>query len=328
MAYSAGDVNLRQTDDIHALEFEIVDLFAAFRTFVRISETGSFSAVAREAGATQPAISRQLASLEQHLGARLFQRSTRSLTLTEDGRDLLGHVRHVIEAVEETEAAIGRRRSSPAGLVRLGCPSVFGRLYIAPRIGLLLERYPELAVELAITDDVVDMVQEGLDLSVRVGEVGDASLVARRIGTTTASLVASVEYLERHGEPSHPKQLAEHACIIFTRVSDPETWVFNGPDGTETVRVGGRFRTNGIEAALSGVVSGLGISRVPSWMFRDELAAGQVRKIMKDWTPRPRPIFAVYPSRRFLAPRTRAVIDFLVNELRLDPVISSYGAAA
>ncbi|MCW3473854.1 LysR family transcriptional regulator [Limobrevibacterium gyesilva] len=302
-----------------------MDLLAAFRTFVRIAETGSFSAVAREVGATQPAISRQIAALEDHLGARLLQRSTRSLRLTEDGTALLAHARLVLEAVEETEAAIGRRRSAPAGMVHLGSPAVFGRLYIAPRIGSLLGRYPELSVDLMLADDVVDMVQMGLDLSIRVGAVTDASLVARRVGSTASIAVAAPAYLARRGEPQHPADLTAHECIIFTRIAAPETWQFDGPDGTVPVQINGRLRSNSIEAVLEAALAGLGVALLPTWMLRDEVRAGRLKAVLKAWQPRRRAISVVYPSRRFLAPRTRAVIDFLVDEFRLDPVISAYG---
>lgn len=304
-----------------------MDLVAVFRTFVRITETGSFSAVAREMGATQPAISRQIAQLEEHLGARLFQRSTRSLTLTADGRDLLEHARQVLDAVAQTEAAIGKRKSSPSGLVRLGCAGSFARLYVAPRIGRLLARYPDLSVEVCASDDVVDMVQAGLDLTIRVGDVTDGALVARRVGTALASVVASAAYLDLRGEPSHPSHLAEHDCVLFTRLADPELWTFSGSQGEVSVRVAGRLRTDSIEAAAAMVVAGAGISRIPAWILPDEIASGQVQTILRDWRPRPRPIYAVYPTRRFLAPRTRAVIDFLVDELRLDPLVSAYGEA-
>ncbi|MBU6497200.1 MAG: LysR family transcriptional regulator [Rhodospirillales bacterium] len=302
-----------------------MDLLAAFRTFIRIAETGSFSAVAREVGATQPAVSRQIAALEDHLGARLLQRSTRSLRLTEDGTDFLTHARLVVEAVEETEAAIGRRRTAAAGLVRLGAPSVFGRLYIAPRIGLLLDRYPELAVELLLTDDVVDMVQEGLDLSLRVGAISDAALVARRVGMTASQAVAAPEYLARRGTPQHPADLAGHDCVIFTRGQTPNTWSFMGADGPAPVEVTGRLRVNSIEAVMEATLTGIGIALLPSWMIGDTVRRGRLQRVLKAWTPRQLPISVVYPSRRFLAPRTRAVIDFLVDEFRLDPVISAYG---
>lgn len=302
-----------------------MDLLAAFKTFVRITETGSFSAVAREIGATQPAISRQVAQLEEHLGVRVFQRSTRSLTMTEDGRDLLTHARLVLDTVAEAEAAIGKRRTSAAGLVRIGCPTVFGRIYIAPKIGGLLERYPGLTIDLSVADDVVDMVQAGLDLAIRVGEIADPSLVARKLGSTTPTTIASHNYLQKHGEPAEPGELVNHECIVLTRGPDPNEWVFTGPEGTVTVPVRGRFRSNGIEAVLAATMNGIGISRMPAWMAKDALQTGQVRRILAGWRPKSRPIFAVYPSRRFLAPRTRAVIDFLVDEFRLDPLISAYG---
>jgi DNA-binding transcriptional LysR family regulator len=305
-----------------------MDLLAAFRTFARVAETGSFSAVAREAGATQPAISRQVAALETYLGVRLVQRSTRSLTLTEDGRDLLAHVRLVLEAVEQAEAAIGRRRLAPAGVVRLGSPTVFGRMYLAPHVGSLLARYPELSVELVLADDVVDMVQAGLDLSIRVGEITDAGLVARRVGTTTSMAVASPAYLEGRQEPQHPADLVNHECVILTRRADPETWVFSGADGTAVpVRVAGRLRANSVEAVLEAALAGAGVALVPTWMLRDELRSERLVALLRAWQPPRRPISVVYPSRRFLAPRTRAVIDFIVDEFRLDPAISAYGVA-
>jgi DNA-binding transcriptional LysR family regulator len=302
-----------------------MDLLSAFRTFVRITETGSFSAVARELHATQPAISRQVAALEAHLSVRLFQRSTRSLTLTEDGRDLLSHARVVIEAVEEAEQAIGRRRASPSGLVRLGAPTVFGRTYIVPHLSSLLERYPDITLELVTGDDVVDMIHERLDVSIRVGQIDDPTLVARKVGSTFSQPIASASYLEEHGIPQTPADLAGHECILFTRNENPAEWNFSGPQGAVTAPVNGRFRTNSIEAVLAGVVAGRGIAMVPLWMMRAELSRGEVRPVLQQWRAPSRAISAVYPSRRFLAPRIRAVVDFLVAEFRLDPVISPYG---
>lgn len=304
-----------------------MDILAALRTFTRVAESGSFSAVAREMGATQPAISRQVAALEEYLGARLIQRTTRSLTLTEDGRDLLGHARRVLDAVEETEAAIGRRRSSPSGLVRLATSVTFGRLYVVPRLPRLLDRYPDLQMELSLSDGVVDLVSHGIDVGIRIGQVADTSLVARRIGSAARVVVASAEYLEEHGEPAHPGDLAKHQCIIFVGSATPNEWRFDGKDGSTTVHIDGRFRTDSGEAVRQAVLSGLGVSMLPAWLFPEELATGQVKPLLRDWQPQRSPIHAVYPSRRNLAPRTRAVIDFLVEEFRLVPVISSYGEA-
>jgi DNA-binding transcriptional LysR family regulator len=167
------------------------------------------------------------------------------------------------------------------------------------------------------------MVQEGLDLSIRVGPVGDAALVARRVGSTTALAVAAPEYLAAHGEPAHPAELATHECIIFTRTPDPGLWIFNGADGEVPVAVSGRLRCNNIEAVMTAAVGGLGVALLPTWMLHEDLGAGRLVALLRGWQPPRRPISIVYPSRRFLAPRTRVVIDFLVDEFRLDPAISA-----
>jgi DNA-binding transcriptional LysR family regulator len=301
-----------------------MDLIAAFRAFSRVAESGSFSAVARETNTTQPAVSRQIAALEDHLGVRLLHRTTRSLALTEDGRDLLGHANRVLEAVEETVSSVGRGRASPSGLVRIGSTVSFGRLYIAPRVGTLLARYPDMRVELDLSDSVTDLVHEGLDMAVRIGEAPDSGLVARRIAVADMACVAARDYLERRGRPERPEDVSTHECVIFTRRGGNE-WVFHGPEGQVRVPVSGRFRTDSAEAVRQAVIAGVGIALGASWLFRDALLAGEVEELLPAWRPPPTPIHAVYPSRRYLAPRTRAVIDFLVEEFRLDPVISAYG---
>ena len=302
-----------------------MDLLAALRTFVRVAETGSFSAVAREVGATQPAISRQIGALEQHLDARLIQRTTRSLTLTEDGRDLLEHARRVLDCVEETEAAIGRRQGAPSGLVRITTPSAFGRLYVAPLMRRLLERYPELSVELRMSDVVVDMVTSGIDLAIRGGTVHEASLVSRRVGSSARYVIASAEYLARNGVPEHPSDLARHSCVVFMQSETPNEWRFDGPGGAVAVEIAGRFRTDSSEAMREAVLTGVGLALAPSWVFGTDLTSGRVQAVLQRFQAEQVPIHAVYPSRRNLAPRTRAVIDFLVDEFRLDPAISTYG---
>ena len=302
-----------------------MDLLAAFRTYVRVAESGSFSAVARETGATQPAISRQVAALEEHLGARLIQRTTRSLALTEDGRDLLGHALRVLDAVDEAEAAVGRRHDAPSGLIRLAAPASFGRLYVAPRMPRLLARYPDLLVELRMSDSVADLVADGIDLAIRGGTITDASLVARRIGSSARQVLGSAEYFRRHGEPAQPSDLSGHSCVVFLNNPSPFEWSFNGTEGEVTVPVTGRFRTDSSEAVREAVTGGVGLALVPAWQFADDLATGRVRPVLQGFQAQAVAIHAVYPSRRNLAPRTRAVIDFLLDEFRLDPAISSYG---
>lgn len=302
-----------------------MDFLVACRIFIRVAETGSFSAVARESGTTQPAISRQIAALETHLQTRLVQRSTRSLTLTGDGHDFLGQARLVVETVEQAEAVVGARHGAVSGVVRLGSPLAFGQRYVAPRLGALLARHPALSLELSLTDDVVDMVQARLDLAVRVGPVSDPTLVARRVGSSSHAVVAAPEYLAAHGEPQRPEDLAHHDCIIFTRLPHPDTWELVGPEGVVPVAVSGRYRTDSPEAAVAAAVAGAGVAEVPAWLTHDAERAGLLRRLLVAWQPERRPISLVYPSRRFLAPRTRAVIDFIAGEFRLDPAISAYG---
>jgi DNA-binding transcriptional LysR family regulator len=304
-----------------------MDVLAAFRVFVRVAESQSFSAVAREMGTTQPAVSRQVAALEEHLGARLIQRTTRSLGLTEDGRDLLGHARRVLDTVEEAEASVGRRHTMPGGLVRLGTSSTFGRLYVAPRIPRLLERYPELSLDLRMSDGLSDLVAEGIDVAIRVIAVQDSSLVARKIGSYRRIAVASASCIAEHGEPQHPAELARLPCIVFTGSPNPGEWRFEGPDGPVTVNVSGRFRTDNGEGVREAVLAGLGFVVLPIWFFGTELSDGRLQPVLTGWEPPRNAISAVYPSRRNLAPRVRAVIDFFLDEFRIDPIISSYGEA-
>ena len=304
-----------------------MDLIVAFRVFLRVAESGSFSAVAREAGTTQPAVSRQVSALEEHLGARLIQRTTRSLTLTEEGRALLDHARRVLDSVEEAEAAVGRGHPVVGGLVRIAAPASFGRLYVAPLMPRLMDRHPDLLVELRMSDTTADLVADGLDLALRAGRVSDAGLVARRIGASPRQVFASVDYLARNGTPEHPSDLVRHECVIFLQLAAPHDWRFDGPDGEVAVHVGGRFRTDSSEAVREAVLGGIGVALSPSWMFGDELATGQVRAVLGGYRAGQVPIHAVYPTRRHLALRTRTVIDFLADEFRLDPAISSYGAA-
>ena len=303
-----------------------MDLLASLRVFLRVAETGSFTAVARELGVTQPAVSRQLVALEEHLGARLLHRTTRSLALTEDGQDLLGHARLVLESVERAEGAVGRQ-AGLAGLVRLGAGVTFGRVGLAPRLHRLLARHPELKVDLVMSDHAADLVHDGIDVAVRIGELTETSLIARRLGTISLIVVGSADYLARRPEPQVPEELAGHHCILVNRVAHSNNWrLLNGEDVRE-VRVGGPFRTNSLDAAWAGVVSGLGLALMPGWLLHAELCAGTVRSVLPGWHPAPVAVHAVYPSQRNLAPRTRAVIDFLVEEFRTDPALSGHGTA-
>jgi DNA-binding transcriptional LysR family regulator len=294
------------------------------RAFVRVVEAGSFTAVAVEQNTTQPTISRQIAALEEHLGARLLARTTRALTLTDDGRTFYDHAVRALEAVAEAEGVVGRRRGRPSGLLRLATPVVFGRLHIVPRLPAFLARYPDVSVDLIMSDSFADLVEQGIDVAIRVGEVTDPGLIAKRIGLVRRITVAAPSYLKRHRAPKTPADLTDHDCIVYTRLATGNRWTFEGPAGPVTVEVSGRFRADNSEAVREGVVGGLGIAVIPAFAFRDEIESGTVRVVLKAFEPRRLPMQAVYPSRRLVPLKVRALVKHLEDEFALDPRLSMH----
>jgi DNA-binding transcriptional LysR family regulator len=302
-----------------------MDLIGALRAFVRVTETGSFSAVARETHVSQSAVTRLVAQLEQHFEVRLFHRTTRRLSLTDDGQVLLAHARHLLESADEMETVLGRQSGAPRGLVRLGT-SVAGGLFLATRLPVLLARHPGLSVELVMRDQDSDMIEDRLDLAFRSGEIADASLVARRAGFLGRAVVAAPVYLERHGAPSTPEDLTAHICLIHDATAEPQVWRFTGPDGPLSVRVTGAFIANDSEAVRRAARAGHGIALLPEIQLIDDLRAGRLFRLMEDYPSQRVPVHIVYPSRRNLAPRTRVVMDFLVQQTREISVLLEQGA--
>jgi DNA-binding transcriptional LysR family regulator len=302
-----------------------MDLIGGLRAFVRVTETGSFSAVARETNMSQSAVTRLVAQLEQHFGVRLFHRTTRRLSLTDDGQALLGHARHLIDSADEMEAVLGGQSGAPRGLVRLGT-SVAEGLFLATRLPALLAQYPGLSVELVMRDQTSDMVEERLDLAFRSGEIADASLVARRVGQLGRAVVAAPIYLERRGAPAAPADLAAHTCLIHDAAPNPEIWRFTGRDGPLSVRVSGAFIANDSQAVHRAARAGHGIALLPEIQLIDDLRAGRLFRLLEDYPSQRVPVHIVYPSRRNLAPRTRVVMDFLVEQTRAIGVLLEQGA--
>jgi DNA-binding transcriptional LysR family regulator len=303
----------------------MMDLIGPMRTFVRVVEAGSFTAVATEQRTTQPTISRQVAALEDHLGTRLLTRTTRALTLTDDGQSFYEHAVRVLETLSEAEGAVGRRRNKPAGTLRLATPVVFGRLHIVPRMAAFLQRYPDVLVDVVMSDTFTDLIEQGIDLAIRVGEISDPSLVARRIGVVRRVTVASPAYLKANGTPRTPHDLANHQCIVYTRLTTGNRWMFDSPQGAVTIETSGRFRADNSEAVREAVLAGLGIAVIPAFAFTGEITSGRVKVLLKAFEPKRLPLHAVHPSRRFVPLKVRAMIDHLAHELRIDPALSDYG---
>ncbi len=301
------------------------DVLALFETFARTVEAGSFSAVARELETSQPTVSRQIAQLEEHLGCLLLQRTTRALTLTEEGRVFYEHARRTLETAAEAQSAVGKRKGNPSGRLRLAAAGVFTRLHVIPRLSAFLQRYPDIEIDLILNDGFSDLIEEGIDLAIRIGEVKDSNLIARRIGITRHAVVATAEYLKRRGKPQMLQELENHDCIVYTRLTTGANWSFETPDGPLVVPIKGRVHVNNTEAVRAAVLHGLGIGYVPVWHFvENELETGKVITLFDEYEPTAQPISAVYPSRRFVAPKVRAMIDFLAAEFELDPKLSSY----
>lgn len=292
-----------------------MDLLGALGVLVRVVETGSFSAVARERALSQAAVARQVSQLEEHFGVRLFHRTTRKLSLTDDGEVLLGLARPVLDGVDGLEAALGRQRGSPVGLVRVGVTVAASRL-LAQRLPILLAGHPGLKVELVVGDRLGDMIEERLDLAMRVGEITDASLVARRSGTAVRVAAAAPSYIRRHGEPSSPAEIANHTCIVHGVGPNSDLWTFVTPDGPRDFRASGGFLANDVRAVHLAARTGYGIAYLALFEVADDLRNGRLVRVLRDFPAPGVPFSLVYPSRRHLAPRTRLVIDFIWEQVR------------
>lgn len=304
-----------------------MDLIASLQSFLRVAEIGSFSAVAAERGVTQPAISRQVSALEEYLGARLVQRSTQAVTLTEEGRNLVVSARELVDAADGLRQATANWLRKPAGVVRVALPVPLG-LYVSSRISALLNQYSELSVELIMRDHVGNLVEEGLDLEVRLGEVDDASLICRRIGSTTTLVVASPEYLKRRPVPQHPRDLERHDCVVHRRLGNDDVWWFtetgNSADKKDddcAVTVRGRFRADNAAAIYRAALTGQGVACLSHLLVTEDIAQGRLCQLLPNYSLRRQPLYITYASRRRLPHRTRAVIDFLVKLLQEDPLM-------
>ncbi len=295
-----------------------MDRIDAIRLFVRLVERGSFSAVGREEGIGQPAVSKQIAALERHLGAQLVLRTSRRLAITDAGQAFYDAARQLVDDFDAVESSVGERQRSPRGLVRVNTAPAHGRLWITPRLPALFRRYPDLSVELSVSERNVDLVAQGIDLAIRHGPLADSSLTARRIGDTQLVLAASTAYLAEHGTPRKLADLDAHACVVFARDRERRPWMLRS--GRETIPwlPRGALLTGDAEHVRAAVLNGLGISQAPWWLLADQIRAGTVQILLPHLQNEPLPMHLVYPAGRRVPMRVRVVIDFL-TELFADP---------
>ena len=299
-----------------------MDKLGAYRTFVRVVEAGSFSAAARELGVGQPAVSKQVATLELALGTALLTRSTRRLHVTDAGERLYEAALAILDQVERAEATVRQLDREPAGRLRVNLPVVFGQTCVVPLLGEFLSRHPRIELDVRFTDRLVDLRKEGVDLLIRVGPTDDTSLVARKLGVTRRAVVASPAYLEAHGSPTEPDDLREHACLMYAGSRGHRAgWMFMSEAGVRTVRVEPRLVADNGQALGELARQGAGITMLATWLVGPDIEAGRLRVLLPAYEPPPLPVVALYPSRRFLPHRARRFVQLLQERFTEHPYL-------
>ena len=289
-----------------------MDRFAAMSVFAKVVELGNFARAAERLELSTSAVSRQVADLEARLQTRLLNRTTRKLSLTEGGHAFYERCVQVLVDLEEAEQAAAQTSLVPRGTIKLTCGQSFGLLYLAPAMAEFLERYPEVKFDVSLSDRVVDLVEEGFDLGVRIGALGPANLIARKLGETKLIACASRAYLEKHGTPRVPEDLGKHNCVTYAYVPDSNVWRFRDPEGVEqTVTVSGNLHANNGDLLTQAAVNGIGIVYEPDFIVGPARAARQVVRLLEGWEPAPLGIYAVYASRKHLSAKVRAFVDFM-----------------
>mgnify|MGYP006271823903 FL=1 len=291
-----------------------MDRLAAIEAFVQVAETGSFSEAARRLRASKSVISRQVSTLEAELGARLFHRTTRSLTLTEAGQGYFSRVGQILTDLEEANLAVTQLQSAPRGKLRINAPMSFGFLHLASALPDFMARYPEVELDVSMTDRFVDLVDEGFDVAVRIAALQDSSLIARRLAPIRLAVCASPAYLKQKGEPRDPQDLHAHTCILNSNMATAQEWKFMGRDGKPlAVKVESKISINNGDAMRIAALGGLGLTILPTFIVGRDLQSGALVSVLSEYLAQPLALHALYPHARHLSPKVRAFVDFLAE---------------
>lgn len=292
-----------------------MDSIAGMRVFTRVVDTGGFSAAARQLDVAPSSVSRQIGELEEKLGVRLFHRTTRKLSLTEAGQIYYQHAVRIVTEVDEAQLAVSEL-GSPTGILRVTVPTGIGRELVVSAVPAFLEQYPGVRIVLSMTDYIVDLVEAGLDVGIRVGQLTDSSLKARKIGESRRVVCASPGYLAKNGTPKSPNDLQRHNCITFRDHPGHNVWKFRRNGKTSEVRVSGSFFAKSADALSAAALAGLGLALLPDWNMGLELRQKQLKVVLPGYAavPQASPVWAVHAHRRHVPPKTRAFIDFLAKQ--------------
>lgn len=300
-----------------------MDRFVALKVFVAVGEEQSFSAAARRLALSPPAVTRAISALEQTLGVKLLQRTTRIVRLTEAGARYLLDCKRVLSELEDADQAVSGAQAEVRGTLAITASVLFGRLFVAPLLREFLSRHPKVNVRALFVDRVVDLIDEGLDVAVRVAHLSDASFTAIRVGAVRNVVCASPGYLKRHGVPRSPEDVKERAALCYSADRSPPVWTFQVGKRTVSVRPSARLIVNSQEVAMQGAVAGEGLTRVLSYQAAADVKAGRLRVILSEFEPAPIPIHVIHREGRRAAARVRAFVDFAVAELRENPLLKA-----
>ncbi|MGF6408900.1 LysR substrate-binding domain-containing protein [Paraburkholderia sp. MM5482-R1] len=288
-----------------------MDRLTAMETFISVIEAGSFSGGARRLNVGQPAVSKSIAQLEERLGVRLLLRSTRGLTPTDAGQQFYERAKRVIEEADEAELAVRGSGESLSGRLRVCAPVTFARLRIVPLMKAFLAAHPELTLEVVLDDRHIDLLEEGIDVALRMGALGDSSMTARKIGQSRRIVVGTPAYFELAGTPNVPADLIAHQAIIYEQRGSSGAWSFKRGSSEATVAISGRMRVTAAEGVRAAVLADMGVAIASAWMFAPELASGTVKTVLNDWTLPPVDLWAVFPTGRMATAKARAFIAFV-----------------
>jgi len=293
-----------------------MDKLRAMEVFIRIVEAGSLTRAAESLDCSPPSVVRMLAALEREVGARLLNRTTRRIHLTDDGAIYLEHCRTILAALREAEAALESRRASPQGRLAVTAPVLFGRRYVAPILNDFLAAYPSVNAELLLLDRTVDMIEEGMDLGVRIGSLPDSSSIAIPVGTLRRVVCASPQYLRKHGVPRTPASLRDHACVRFTALTPGREWHFRVRGRPFRVPVPTRLSCNQVDAAVAACMEGVGVCTFLSYQVAAAVGAKKLRHVLTGFEPEPIPVQVIYPHARPPSATVRAFVETVVSRLR------------
>jgi DNA-binding transcriptional LysR family regulator len=288
-----------------------VDRLTDMETFVRVIEAGSFSAAAQQMRVGQPAISKAISRLEQRLGVHLVLRSTRGLSPTEAGRSYYDEARAVLQRAEQAEMAVSNVGKSLSGRLRISAPVTFARLHIVPKLESLLKAHPALDVEIILSDRLIDVIEEGIDVALRMGSLVDSALIARKIGSCRRVVLAAPRYFEKFGKPLKPDELSQYEAVVYTEPSGGTGWVFHKGSEEVTVILRGRVRLSAAEGVREAVLAGLGLTISSEWLFTPELASGAVERALTEWWLPDMDLWALFPAGRLVNPKVRAFVAFV-----------------